>query len=78
MGLLALGAVFFGRRGAAYVSLCAAGLVMLALNPLTFWDIGFELSFLTSLGLILFSRPLSHGLFAVRSACACPSTPPSE
>ena len=64
MGLFALGAVFFGRRGAAYVSLCAAGLVMLALNPLTFWDIGFELSFLTSLGLILFSRPLSHGLLS--------------
>lgn len=64
MGLLGLGAVFFGRRGTAYVSLCAAGMLMLALNPLTLWDIGFQLSFLTSLGLILFSRPLSSAALA--------------
>lgn len=64
MGLLGLGAVFFGRRGTAYVSLCAAGLLMLALNPLTLWDIGFQLSFLTSLGLILFSRPLGSAALA--------------
>ncbi len=64
MGLLGLGAVFFGRRGTAYVSLCAAGLVMLALNPLTLWDIGFQLSFMTSLGLILLSRPLSNAVAA--------------
>lgn len=65
MGLLALGAIFFGRRGTAYVSLCAAGMVMLALNPLTLWDIGFQLSFMTSLGLILFSRPLSRAALGV-------------
>ncbi len=64
MGLLGLGAVFFGRRGTAYVSLCAAGLIMLALNPLTMWDVGFQLSFFTSLGLILFSRPLGSALLA--------------
>lgn len=64
MGLLGLGAVFFGRRGTAYVSLCAAGLIMLALDPLTLWDIGFQLSFMTSLGLILFSRPLGSALLA--------------
>lgn len=65
MGLLGLGAVFFGRRGTAYVSLCAAGLVMVALNPLTLWDVGFQLSFMTSLGLILFSRPLGSALLAL-------------
>jgi competence protein ComEC len=64
IGLLGLGAVYFGRRGAAYVSLCAAGLIIVALNPLTLWDIGFQLSFLTSLGLILFSRPLGSALLA--------------
>lgn len=62
MGLLGLGAVYFGRRGTAYVSLCAAGMVMLAINPLALWDIGFQLSFATSLGLILFSRPLGNAL----------------
>jgi competence protein ComEC len=68
MGLVGLGAVFFGRRGTAYVSLCAAGLVMLALNPLTLWDVGFQLSFLTSLGLILFSKPLTSALLTLLRA----------
>jgi len=62
MGLLGLGAIFFGRQNTAYVSLCAAGLVMAAINPLVLWDIGFQLSFATSLGLILFSRPLGNWL----------------
>ena len=62
MGLLGLGAIFFGRQNTGYVSLCAAGLVMAALNPLVLWDIGFQLSFATSLGLILFSRPLEDWL----------------
>lgn len=64
MGLLGLGAIYFGRRGTAYVSLCAAGLLMTAINPLALWDIGFQLSFATSLGLILFQPPLSRGLAA--------------
>lgn len=65
MGLLGLGAIFFGRQNTAYVSLCAAGLVMAAINPLVLWDIGFQLSFATSLGLILFSRPLGDWLTAL-------------
>ncbi len=65
MGLLGLGAIFFGRQNTAYVSLCAAGLVMAAINPLVLWDIGFQLSFATSLGLILFSRPLANWLTAL-------------
>ncbi len=64
MGLLGLGAIYFGRRGTAYVSLCAAGLLMTAINPLALWDIGFQLSFATSLGLILFQPPLSRAVAA--------------
>lgn len=60
-GLLVL-AAFFGRRNTAYVSLCAAGLVLTAVNPLTLWDLGFQLSFLATLGLILFTRPLTGSL----------------
>jgi len=65
MGLLGLGAIFFGRQNTAYVSLCGAGLVMAVINPLVLWDIGFQLSFATSLGLILFSRPLGKWLTAL-------------
>lgn len=37
---------------------------MTAINPLALWDIGFQLSFATSLGLILFQPPLSRALAA--------------
>ena len=70
MGGLFILAIYFGRRSAAYVSLCASALFMTVLNPLTLWDIGFQLSFMATLGLILFTptiegqfeRLLAHGL----------------
>ena len=55
MGSLFILAIYFGRRSTAYVSLCASALFMTALNPLTLWDIGFQLSFMATLGLILFT-----------------------
>lgn len=58
MGGLAVMAVALGRQSAALLSLFLAGLLMLAVNPLTLWDVGFQLSFAATLGLILFSRPL--------------------
>jgi predicted membrane metal-binding protein len=68
MGLLGLGAVSLAG-GEPHVSLCAAGMVMLAINPLALWDIGFQLSF-ASLGLILFSRPLGTRLHpSCRDVC---------
>ncbi|MCS7039839.1 MAG: ComEC/Rec2 family competence protein, partial [Anaerolineae bacterium] len=58
MGGLAVMAVALGRQSAALLSLFLAGLVMLAIHPLTLWDVGFQLSFTATLGLVLFSRPL--------------------
>lgn len=58
MGGLAVMAIALGRQSAALLSLFLAGLLMLAFNPLTLWDMGFQLSFAATLGLILFSRPL--------------------
>ncbi len=57
MGLLVALANYLNRRSLAIVSLFAAGLVMTALNPLTLWDVGFQLSFLATLSLILFATP---------------------
>lgn len=57
-------ATYLGRHSTAYVSLCAAGLAMTAVNPLTLWDTGFRLSFLATLGMILFTRPLTRALHA--------------
>ncbi len=53
----------FGRRAYALNSLFASALLMLALNPLTLWDVGFQLSFLATLGLIVIV-PLLQSPFA--------------
>ena len=57
-------AAYLGRHSTAYVSLCTAGLAMTAVNPLVLWDTGFRLSFLATLGMVLFTRPLSRPLAA--------------
>ncbi len=58
MGILYVIAIALGRVSTAYVSLCASALVMAWLNPLALWDVGFQLSFAATLGLILFTTPL--------------------
>ncbi|NOX61974.1 MAG: ComEC family competence protein [Chloroflexi bacterium] len=58
MGGLFVIAVGLGRQSVALISLFAAAWLMLLLNSLTLWDVGFQLSFMATLGLILFSRPL--------------------
>ncbi len=55
MGVLFVIAIYLGRQSTAYVSLCASALFMTLWNPLTLWDIGFQLSFMATLGLILFT-----------------------
>ena len=58
MGVLYVIAIALGRASTAYVSLCASALIMCLLNPLALWDIGFQLSFSATLGLILFTPPI--------------------
>ena len=60
MAGLFLTALYLGRQATAYVSLCAAGLFLTAINPLSLWDVGFQLSFAAVLGLILFSPALDQ------------------
>jgi competence protein ComEC len=57
MGSLALVALIAGRQTYALASLAAAALLMTLWNPLLLWDVGFELSFAATLGLILLVRP---------------------
>ncbi len=58
-GIFVLG-IAFGRQSSAIITLFVAGLLMLLLNPLILWDVGFQLSFMATLGLILFSVPLQQ------------------
>jgi len=60
MGSLALFAKQIGRRQAALNTLLAVALGMTIINPLFLWDVGFQLSFFATLGLILYADPFSQ------------------
>ena len=60
MGSLALFARQVGRRQFALNTLLAVALLMCLWNPLYIWDVGFQLSFFATLGLILYAEPFSQ------------------
>jgi competence protein ComEC len=62
MGFLALVARQIGRQSHGLTSLAFSGAAMTVWNPETLWDIGFQLSFAATLGLILFADPLQTGV----------------
>ncbi len=55
MGILALTAVYFGRKSTALVSLFIAGGVMLIIKPALTGDLSFQLSFAATLSIMLFA-----------------------
>jgi len=59
MGLLLLWADYLGRQYAAPNALFASGLLMTALDPNTLFDVGFQLSFVATLGLMIYARPFA-------------------
>jgi competence protein ComEC len=58
MGILYLWGRHLGRATFAPVSLAAAAIGMTAWNPYTLWDLGFQLSFAATIGLVLYTEPL--------------------
>lgn len=62
MGSLYVVAIHYGRQSDALNSLMAAAILMTALNPFTLWDLGFQLSFAATLGLVLYT-PVVQGWF---------------
>jgi competence protein ComEC len=58
MGCLTLVALQLGRRSDALNALAITALVMTAARPLALWDVGFQLSFAATLGIILYAEPL--------------------
>ena len=63
MGTLWILAIWSGRPGLALNSLFASALVLTALDPLILGDVGFQLSFMATLGLIVLIPPLERLLF---------------
>lgn len=62
MTSLALTATALGRQTYGLVSLGFAAWLMTLINPLLLWDVGFQLSFLATLGLILYVEPIQNVL----------------
>ncbi len=62
MGGLYIIAIHLGRQAHALISLVVAAFLMTLLNPLTLWDLGFQLSFAATLGLILYVPPMQEWL----------------
>lgn len=60
MGTLALFARQVGRRQVAVNTLLVVAAIMCIVNPLYIWDVGFQLSFFATLGLILYAEPFSQ------------------
>ena len=58
MGGLALGARQLGRRQHGLNSLALAAAAMALFNPYILWDVGFQLSFAATLGLVWYADPL--------------------
>ncbi|KPK94452.1 MAG: hypothetical protein AMJ88_03790, partial [Anaerolineae bacterium SM23_ 63] len=65
MGGLSLLALRIGRQTDGLASLAAAAMIMTVLNPLVLWDVGFQLSFAATLGLVLYAEPLNNGFLRV-------------
>lgn len=58
MGALVVIAFEFGRQNWALNALAIAAFVMSLLNPYVFWDVGFQLSCLATLGLLIYAPRL--------------------
>ena len=54
---------FLNRKGNSFNTLAAAAFLLLCYNPFWLWDLGFQLSFIAVLSILLTGRPLSR-LFA--------------
>jgi len=57
MGTLSIMARTFGRRNSGLNTLVVTALIMTLINPNVPWDVGFQLSFFATLGLILYAEP---------------------
>lgn len=60
MGIISLAARQLGRRNSGMNALAGVAMLMTIFNPHVLWDVGFQLSFFATLGLILYAEPFSN------------------
>lgn len=56
-------AKFFNKKGAVLNSIAASAFLLLILNPSVLYHLGFQLSYLAVLGIVLFQRPIYSMLY---------------
>jgi competence protein ComEC len=61
MGSMAILARQIGRQSHGLTTLAFSGAMMTGASPWVLWDIGFQLSFAATLGLVLYADPLQNG-----------------
>lgn len=60
MGVITILSLYVGRANIGVLSLLVAGIVMLTVKPEWVWDAGFQLSFLATLGIIVFGGDVNR------------------
>jgi len=53
----------FGKRTSIYNSLAASAFILLCYNPYFLWDVGFQLSYLAVLSIVIFQKPIYNILY---------------
>jgi competence protein ComEC len=66
MGTMSLASILVGRDSDALPFLCLSGAVMVGLDPQMLYDLGFQLSFLATAGLVLLEPTVRNGLGRLR------------
>jgi competence protein ComEC len=74
MGSIALTARQLGRRNDGLNALMLSAVLMSIHNPNTPWDVGFQLSFFATLGLILYAEPFQNWAVKVITRYTSPGT----
>ena len=74
MGGISLTARQLGRRNDGFNALMLSAVIMSIWNPNTPWDVGFQLSFFATLGLILYAEPFQNWAVNVIKRYTAPGT----
>jgi competence protein ComEC len=62
---ITIGKMFF-KQSSIFNSLAASAFVMLCYNPYYLWDVGFQLSYLAVVGIVIFQKPI-YNLFYIKN-----------
>jgi len=60
MGILGAIGILLGRRNATLTALFFAAMIMALINPMVLWEVGFQLSFAATIGIVTFTEPLQE------------------